>query len=57
MRYDMWKMIVIGFVLFTGLVLLNDALNPMAQCQKKHSYDTCFQAAAAAADFLYSFNR
>lgn len=47
MRNDMWKMIAIGFVLVTGLVLLNDNSEAMTQCQKKHSYDTCF----------YSLNR
>ncbi len=43
----MLKMIVIGFVLATGFIILNDDSAAMAQCQKKHSFDTCF----------YSLNR
>ena len=39
----MLKMILVGALIVLGLVVLNDT-SAMDQCQKRHTYDTCFYA-------------
>ncbi len=39
----MLKMILVGFVIAMGLFMLNDK-TAMDQCQKRHSFETCFYA-------------
>jgi hypothetical protein len=41
MRITMLKMMIVAFVIVLGLFMLNDS-SAMDQCQKRHTFETCF---------------